>query len=67
MFGTVLLVLLVIICWRSRSAIFPVLIALILGVSVAGEPGPLHNTSTTVVDSLRTGLTTLSTSLFGSA
>ena len=67
MFGTVLLILLIIMCWRSRGAIFPVLVALILGVTIAGQPGPLANTSVTVVNGLRSGLTTLSASLFGGA
>jgi hypothetical protein len=44
-----------------------VLVALILGVTIAGQPGPLANTSVTVVNGLRSGLTTLSASLFGGA
>jgi hypothetical protein len=67
MFGTVLFVLLLIICWRSRGAIFPVLIAVILGVTIAIEPGALSRTSMSVSDGLRNGLTSLSRGLFGSA
>jgi peptidoglycan/LPS O-acetylase OafA/YrhL len=67
MFGTVLLVLLIIVCWRSRGAIFPVLVALILGVTISTHGGPLANTSITVSDGLRQGLGALSQSLFGKA
>jgi hypothetical protein len=67
MFGTVLFVLLLIICWRSRGAIFPVLIALLLGVTITAQQGALANTSVSVADGLRNGLTTLSRGLFGSA
>jgi hypothetical protein len=67
MFGTVLFVLLLIICWRSRGAIFPVLIAIILGVTIAIEPGALSRTSMSVSDGLRNGLTSLSRGLFGNA
>jgi hypothetical protein len=65
MFGTVLLILLLILCFRSRGAIFPALVALLLGITIAGSPGPLANTSVSAVNALRSGIVALSQSLFG--
>jgi hydroxylamine reductase (hybrid-cluster protein) len=67
MFGTVLLILLVILCWVTRNAIFPALVALTLGITLAISPGPMGDTSKAAVNGLRTALATFSTTLFGSS
>lgn len=64
MFGTVLLILLIIMCWRTRGTIFPALVALMLGITITATPGPLSTSSKSVVDGLRTGLGSLSQTLF---
>jgi hypothetical protein len=64
MFGTVLLILLIIMCWRTRGTIFPALIALMLGVTLASGSGPVASSAESIVAGVRTGIGSLSQTLF---
>jgi hypothetical protein len=66
MFATVLLILLVILCFWSRHSILPALVALTLGVTIASSGGPMATTTKAAADGLRSGLSTISQTLFGS-
>jgi hypothetical protein len=61
MFATILLILVVILCWGHGRTLFTALIAVVLGITLATAGGPLAATSKTAADGLRNGLTTLGT------
>lgn len=57
--GAILLVVLVWLCWRDRRGMAISVVAVVLGVIIAGSGGPLSIAAHGLVDGARTGLTSL--------
>jgi hypothetical protein len=64
-FGMVLLGALVALCWSCGRSIATAVVAMMLGLTIAGSSGALAVSAHSVVDSVRTGVTALGASLFG--
>jgi hypothetical protein len=66
-FGTLLLGMLVGLCWKCGRAIAVAVVAGMLGLTLAGSDGALAVPSRQFVASVRTSLDSVSASMFGEA
>ena len=66
-FGLLLVVALIAACWKDGRASFAAVIAVMLGLIIAGSGGALSGVSTSMVDAVRSGLDSVSGALFGGA
>ena len=64
-FGLFLLVALVAGCWKNGRSLFTAVVAVMLGMTIAGSDGALAGVSQSLVDGVRTALDSAGTSLFG--
>ena len=64
-FGLLLVGALTGLCWKNGRAICTALVAVMLGVTIAGSSGALTGPSRSLVDGVRSGLDTMAASLFG--
>jgi hypothetical protein len=64
-FGLILFVALVASCWKNSRAAFTAVVAVMLGLIIAGSGGALSGVSTSMVDAVRSGLDSVSGALFG--
>jgi hypothetical protein len=66
-FGMVLLGALIALCWGSGRSITTAVVALMLGLTIAGSSGAVAGSARDLVGGVRTGITALGASLFGGA
>ncbi|PPK98033.1 hypothetical protein CLV92_102186 [Kineococcus xinjiangensis] len=64
-FGLFLLGALVAVCWKDTRATFVAVVAVMLGLTVAGSDGALAGVSQSLVSGVRAALDGLGGSLFG--
>lgn len=66
-FGLFMLAGVVAACWKNGRATFAAVLAVMLGLTIAGSGGALAGVSTSLVDGVRTALDSTGASLFGGA
>lgn len=64
-FGLVLLAAVVGLCWKNGRAITVAVIAVMLGMVMAGSNGALKDPTEGLVDGIRSGLSSTGESMFG--
>lgn len=66
-FGLVLLAGTVGLCWKNGRAITTAVLAVMLGMVMAGSNGALKEPTESLISGIRSGLTSVGTSMFGGA
>jgi hypothetical protein len=64
-FGLVLLAALGVLCWKKWAAVFVAVLGVMLGITIAGSGGMLHQPSQDFTNWVRAGIGTLGDKTFG--